>query len=155
MRDKWFPAVESNQVVGRFIDVEVVDVKASELAQKNVYKKVPALQSKIAGSHDISVQAVKPFNKKDLMARFPGAWEHYEENRIEDEPEPIVPVIAAKKGTPLHAADFLPRDKQRWLEELGFSSVEQLRDMSDSTVQQLGRGALTWRKKAGELLMRT
>lgn len=154
-KDKWFQAVESHAVVGRFVDVEQVDVKASEAAQKNMYRMIPALQSKIAGSHDISVQAVKPFNKKDLIARFPGAWEHYEEFRAEPEVENAVPVVKATKGTPLHLADFLPREKQPLLHELGFSTIEQIAGMSDTIAQGLGRGAITWRKKAGEFLART
>lgn len=155
MQPKWFPASESTLVVGRFIDVEVVDVKASELAQKNIYKTVPALESKVTGSHDTSVQAVKPFNKKELTERFPGAWDYYEEHRIVEEVPAAVPVIAAKRGTPLAQAEFLPRDKLPWLEDMGFSTLEQIRDMSDSTVQNLGRGAMTWRKKAQEQLART
>ena len=154
MKDKWFPAIESTAVVGRFIDVEVVDVKASEAAQKNVYRRVPALQSRVAGSNDISAQAVKAFNKAELIARFPNAWEYYEAHREDDEPEDTVPVIRAAKGTPLHTADFLPRAKLAWLEAQGFSTVEQVRDMSDVTAQGI-RGALQWRKKAGEFLKRT
>jgi hypothetical protein len=151
----WFRAADSQQVVGRFVDVEVVDVKASEAAQKNMYKTVPALQAKIAGSHDISVQAVKPFNRKELIERFPGAWEHYEAHRVSDAPKEEVPVIKAIKGTPLHTADFIPRERVPMLKELGFSTIEQIRDMSDTVAQGLGRGAITWRKKAKEFLERT
>jgi hypothetical protein len=151
--ERWFPAVESNVVVGRFVDVETVDVKASEEAQKNVYKKVPALQAKVAGSQDVSVQAVKPFNAKELKERFPGAWEHYEEIKAMEPAPVVVEVIAqAPKGTPLHEAPFIPRERLAFLHELGFSTIEQVAEMSDTVVQNLGRGAMTWRKKAQEHL---
>jgi len=35
---------------------------------------------------------------------------------------------------------------------IGFSTVEQLADMSDEQVQSLGPGARNWRKKAKTLL---
>ena len=155
LQDIWFPAKESSAVVGRFVDIEKVDVKASEEAQRAIMKVVPALEAKVAGGHDISVQIVKPFNKNDLTARFPGAWEHYEKLKAMTSSEPIVPIIAAIKGMPLDQADFIPRERIRWLAAQGFTTVEQLRDMSDATVQTLGRGALSWRKKATEHLKRT
>lgn len=152
--DQWFAAFEdgkkSTLVVGRFVDGETVDTKASELAKENRYKSVPMLESKIVGSHDVSTQRVKDFNKDELIARFPGAWEHYLTQK-ETAPEPVV----SSSGTPIESLDFIPRQNVAWLRELGFTSAEQIRDMSDTVVQGLGRGALQWRKKATEYLART
>lgn len=158
--DQWFAAFEdgrkSTLVVGRFIDGEVVDPIASEKAGKNVWKLVPLLESKIVGSHDVSTQRVKDGkdgNKAELTNRFPGAWEHYmgQKESAAAEPDPQVSV----SGTPIETLDFIPRQNVAWLRELGFSSAEQIRDMSDTVVQGLGRNALTWRKKAKEFLERT
>jgi hypothetical protein len=156
-KDQWFKAAESTSVVGRFVYAETVDVKASQEARKNVYKKVPVLQSKVPGqSQDISVQPVKAFNEKELRERFPGAWEHFEACNAEDgDKEDVEPTVRAIKGTPLHLADFIPREKIRFLNEIGFSEIEQIRDMSDSVAQGLGRGAMKWRKQAAEFLART
>lgn len=157
MTEQWFPAGgnASSTVLGRFIDAERIDKKASEEAGETKYRMHPILQSKIAGSHDISAQIVKPFNEKELKDRFPGAWEHYESLKTQPTPQPTPDVVVAVKGVPLHEADFLPRDKMPWLADLGFSSIEQLASMSDQTCQDLGRGALTWRKKAKEFIART
>lgn len=156
-RGKWFAAIEggkvSTTVVGRFVDVDAVDIKASELAKKSIYRQVPALESKIVGSHDISIQRVKDFNREELIARFPGAWEHYLEQKKEDE-ERAQTQDGAKPGhgTPLEDLDFIPRQNLAWLRELGFTTAEQIRDMSDTVVQGLGRNALTWRRKAAQYL---
>lgn len=153
--DQWFPSGGDSNVVGRFIDAEVIDKKASEKAKKNRYKKHPLLQSKVAGSHDISAQIVKPFNQDELKDRFPGAWDHYQSIRSIPEPKPEPDVIKAIDGTPLHESDFLPREKMPWLKTMGFSTIEQIAEMSDATCQNLGRGALSWRKKAKDFLKRT
>ena len=162
--DQWFAAFEdgkkSTLVVGRFIDGEVVDPIESGKKGKNVWKTVPLLESKIVGSHDVSTQRVKEDNLKDgikgnkeeLMNRFPGAWDHYVAQKdVVDEPSAPL----ANSGTPIEELDFIPRQNIAWLRELGFSSAEQIRDMSDTVVQGLGRGALNWRKKAKEFLERT
>lgn len=155
-RDTWFAGAGSwSNVVGRFVDVEVTDIKASEVEQKTVYKRVPALESKVPGSSDVSVSRVKEFNKKDLTARFPGAWDHYELHHAQDTAEDEVPVVRGIAGTPLHKAEFIPRNAIPRLQDLGFSSLEQIRDMSDTTAQNIGHGAKAWRKKAGEFLART
>ena len=158
--DQWFSALEdgkkSTLVVGRFIDGEVVDPIASEKLGKNVWKQVPILESKIVGSHEVSTQRVKDGrdgNKEELSNRFPGAWEHYLAQK--DGVDAPSSSVGASFGTPIEELDFIPRQNMAWLRELGFSSAEQIRDMSDTVVQGLGRNALTWRKKAKEFLERT
>lgn len=155
MLDQWFPCAEGGNVVGKFVDADQVDVKASEVAGKTIYRKIPVLLAKFPGSIDVSSQAVKPSNQRELVGRFPEAWDHYQDLKSKELPPPAVEVISAPKGIPLDRADFLPRDKVAWLHAQGFTTVEHLRDMSDSVVQNLGRGAATWRKKAGEFLART
>jgi len=151
MNELWFPAIESQSVVGRFIEVEVVHPAKSREEGREVRIIRPALESKVAGSHDTSVQAVKPFNEKALQARFPGAWEHFEKTRGPAEKEQIV---APAVGTPLDRLDFIPREKLLWLKMQGFSTVEQIALMSDATMQNLGPGVRQWRKKATQLLQK-
>lgn len=154
MQERWFPAPESTKVLGRFIDVEVVDPIASEKAKKQVVKRVPALQSKIVGnSVDISTQRVKEFNANELRARFPGAWEHYEASKATPASAPVIEQTIP--GTPLTDCDFISNDRISWLHLQGIQTVEQLAELSDSIVQGLGRDAAKWRKHAKEFLKRT
>ena len=154
-KDAWFLGAGSwSKVVGRFVDVEVTDIKASETARKTIYKRVPALEHKTPGSQDNSFSRVKDFNRDELIERFPGAWDHYTENR-EQEDQDEVPVVHAVSGTPLHEADFIPKAAFPRLRDLGFSTLEQIAEMSDTTAQNLGHGSKAWRKKAQERLSRT
>jgi len=156
--ETWFPSKEDSTIVGRVTEAPTVDLPESEKAGKTVWKMVPVLHSKVPGSHDISSQAIKPHNREQLCGRFPGSWEHYEAAKKAQEAAPAVanPFVPATSagGTPLVQADFIPRDKLAWLAELGFSTIEQIAAMSDTTVQNL-RGASAWRKKATEFLKRT
>ena len=156
--DQWFAAFENGKkstlVVGRFVDGEVVDPIASSESDKNVWKPVPILESKIVGSHDVSTQRVKEGrtgNKEELSNRFPGAWDYY----MAQKGEPTETSVVSSTGTPIEELDFIPRQNLAWLRELGFSSAEQIRDMSDTVVQGLGTSAKTWRKKSAEFLART
>lgn len=162
LSEVWFPAAESKNVVGRFVDVESVDAAKTREAEAKgepvpVMIRRPALQSKIVGSHDVSVQLVKPFNASALRSRFVGAWEHYE--AAKSRPAPVVedvPLIEQTiPGTPLHKADFLPKDRVAWLALQGVQTIEQLRDLSDGVVQNMGRDVAQWRKKADAFLKRT
>ena len=154
--ERWFPATDGGGVVGRFSEAPKVDVRASEAKGKNVYLMVPVLLSKIPGSSDVSSQQVKPFNEKELTARFPGAWEYFQAQKAEETAhrvetkEEVKPMV----GTPLHEADFLPRDKLAWLQTIGFTTIESIAEMSDAVAQNLKSGT-TWRKKAIEFLKRT
>ena len=154
-KDAWFPGAGSwSKVVGRFVDVEVTDIKASEEARKTVFKRVPALEHKATGSHDNSFSRVKDFNQVELSERFPGAWDHYVACR-EQEDEDRVPVIQGISGTPLHEATFIPKTAFPRLRDLGFMNLEQIAEMTDTAAQNIGHGAKSWRKNAQEFLKRT
>lgn len=159
---KWFPDTitdaQSGKVgltVGRFVDIEVIDPPASELQQKEVTKIVPALESKIPGDAlGIAIQRVKPFNEKELKARYPGAWDHYMAHR-EERQEDIIPVRKLAVGTPLDQSDIVSREQARTLNEMGFCTVEQVAEMSDGIKQMLGRNAVKLQKDAKAYLLRT
>ena len=149
---KWFPDTYASGVVGRFIEIEVVDPIESTKQQKEVGKIVPALESKIPGSQDTAVQRLKDFNRKELLGRFPGAWDHFEKHR--EVREDVIPVIRMVKGTPIDAADFISRQKARELSDQGFVTVEHLAEMSEAVKQYLGRGALKIQRDAVAFLSR-
>lgn len=146
--DLWFPSSESQQVVGRFVDVESDNPAESRKQGKLVRMLRPALETKVVGSHDISVQVVKPFNELSLRTRFPGAWEHYEAKKKGSKPVDIQPI----DGIPIEDATFIGKEKMAWLKMQGLMTIEQLATLSDAQMQNLGHGARTWKKKAGQML---
>mgnify|MGYP006266637605 CR=1 FL=1 len=162
--DQWFPAAEDRNVMGRFIEVESVDVaktkdaeaKGEEIPPGGFIITRPALASKVVGSHDESVQLVKPFNARELQSRFPGAWEHFQKLKAQQVTgEGGMQVVQTVAGTPLDKADFLPRDRMPWLALQGIQTIEQLRDLSDQAAQNMGRDVVRWRKQADQFLKRT
>lgn len=156
--EMWFPAKEDSTIVGRIGEANAPDMEKSKAAGKTVWKRVPVLLSKVPGSHDVSSQAIKPHNKDELCARFPGAWEYYEKEKGATIDDAVFAAFTKHgitfTGTPIDRADFLPRDKIAWLITLGFTSIEQLADMNDMTAQNL-KGAVKWRNQAKEFLKRT
>lgn len=146
----WFRAVDSQNVMGRVVEVDKIHAAQSREAGREVTFKQPVMESRVAGSGDISHQQIKEGNKKELCARFPGAWEAYEASKAAQ--RPAAEFIPVPDGTPLDKADFIPAAKREWLKMTGFSTVEQLAEMTDHQIQDLGQGARTWKKKAKELL---
>lgn len=146
----WFRAVDSQNVMGRVVEVDKVHAAESRQAGREITFKQPVMESKVAGSSDISHQQIKEHNKKEVCGRFPGAWEAYEESKATQ--RPMAEFIPAPDGMPIDKADFIPAAKREWLKMTGFSTVEQLAEMTDHQIQDLGQGARTWKKKAKELL---
>ena len=152
MREVWFPARESQSVVGRVIEIEKLHAAKSREAQKPVYIIVPVMESKVAASHDCSHQELKEHNRQQIVDRFPGAWDYFlkqKEAAPKVEPQDIV-----FDGTPIAKADWVAREKLAWLEMQGFNTVEQLAAISDAQIQTLGHGARTWKKKAQQFLQK-
>jgi hypothetical protein len=157
MRQEWFPAVDSPAVVGRVVDIEKPHSAKSREAGYQVYVTVPAMEMKVLkDSSDVSFAQIKPHTKDQLCKRFPGAWEAYMKRQGEEETHVEIPkakVVASVKGMPIdEAIAFMPKGKVGHLKLIGFSTVEQLADMSDEQMQSLGPGARNWRKKAQQLL---
>lgn len=147
---QWFRAVDSQNVMGRVVEIDKVHAAKSREAGREITFKQPVMESKVAGSSDISHQQIKDWNKKEICARFPGAWEDYEASKVSTSPVPDYSVTM--DGTPIEKADFIPAAKREWLKLTGFITVEQLAEMNDHQMQELGQGARTWKKKAKELL---
>jgi len=146
----WFPAVDSQQVVGRVVEIEKEHQARSREAKRPVKIVVPAMLHKVVTSDDYSVTELKDHNREEVCARFPGAWEHYV--KLKGAPPAKPEELPEIKGTPIDQADWIAREKLAWLKLQGFSTVEQLAGMSDAQMQQLGAGARTWKKKASQYL---
>jgi hypothetical protein len=149
-RETWFPALDSQSVVGRVVEIEKPHGAKTREAGKPVHIIVPAMLHRVAGSDETSVTEIKATTEKELRHRFPGAIEHYEKLKAASAATPTE--IVVPDGTPLNKADWIPREKLNWLEMQGFVSVEQLAALSDAQIQQLGTGSRTWKKKAAQFL---
>lgn len=149
--EKWFPQKGSQSVVGRVVEIEKLHAAQSREAKRPVNILVPAMEMKVLkDSSDVSFKELKPHNKDQICADFPGAWEHYENLKggNTSKTEEVAPI----NGMSIDRADYIPREKLAWLKIQGFSTVEQLAEMSDAQVQSLGPGARNWQKKAKALL---
>ena len=148
----WKKAIESQTVLGRFVEIEIDDPVLSRKHERKILRKTIILETKIAGkgatSAEISTQRVKPFNEDELRNRFPGAWE----SMMVREDNSIDKIIEGESGTPIDGADWIPPTKRAALKETGVTTIEMLAAMSDATVHDWGPGARSWRKKAAEFL---
>lgn len=149
--DRWFPQKGAPGVVGRVVEMEKPHPAKSRDENRPVHIMVAALQTRVLkDSSDVSFKELKPHNKDQILADYPGAWEYYVASKgAEFGKEVEVPPI---KGMSIDKADYIPREKLAGLKLLGFSTVEQLAEMSDEQVGSLGPGARSWRKKAQVLL---
>ena len=149
----WFPASDtaSSRIVGRFVDIEDTYTDRDGMKKTRV---VTILEHKVPGSNDISTSAVKPFNKDELVRRFPQAWELYEKTKAVETVAPPAPTAVqfGIKGTPIEELSFLGKNNVAYLKSMGFMVCEQLRDMSDTDCNNVGFGSKSWRKKAAEHL---
>ena len=156
-RDKWFPIDGSGKVVGRFIDTSL-DVTQKDGHTVKTFVR-PALESKVAGSNESVPQLMKPFNEKELIARCPEGWKHYQavkaaEAETAAQPQSGIKTVADTpiKGVPIEDLGLFSHDKIVWFKAQGIYTVEQVADLSDTICQNLGFGAKAWRKKANDHL---
>ncbi len=153
--DRWFPSIDSTTVVGRVIDVECDVPETRNKSGEKLTEYRPVMQSKVTGSDDISAQAIKPHNEKELKKRFPGAWEHYQAQRdaLERGTQVVEPPI---KGTPIEEGELFNNERIAWFKLQGFYTMEQVAAISDTTIENMGRsgsiGGRDWRKKAKRYL---
>lgn len=149
-REVWFPALDSQSVVGRVVEIEKPHAGKTREAGKPIHVIVPVVLHKVTTSDDYSVTEIKEHNKEELRARFPGALEHYEKTKAAAPGAPTE--IEPPKGVPIGNATWIAREKLVWLEMQGIQTVEQLAGLSDAQIQNLGAGARTWAKKAKQFL---
>jgi hypothetical protein len=154
--DKWFPARDSTQVVGAFVDVECDDPVASKKAHKPIKMYVVCLHAKVAGSQEVSNQKVFEHNREDLTHRFPGAMEHYLKRKAALAAAAPEPEELHVSGTPIESSQLFNNDRIAWFKATGIYTMEQVADMSDTTLENAGRsggtGLRAARKKAREFL---
>lgn len=134
---RWWPSAESGgQVVGRFVKVKRLNIPESLEADEHRYREVIVLEHKAAASTDVSVTPMKPYNERELRARFPEAWKAFNGDEAEVE------------GTKLRELKFLTEEQIIFLNLNGIYVVEQLAGLSDARCQGLGFGWRSNRNRA-------
>jgi hypothetical protein len=150
----WLPSSAPNaKVVGKFEDGTHTYTDGA-----GVEKTIPVLwlKTKVPGvDHEVACRRVKdnPEGVK-LKKEYSQAWDVYQKAKgaVHAEPVPTATEFGVK-GTPIEDANFLGKDSLARLKLMGFLTLEQLADMSDTQCQNVGFGAKEWRRKAKEHLV--
>ena len=90
-----------------------------------------------------------------LRKEWSQAWDHYLKEKAQAPAAPPIPTAVEYgiAGTPIEDLTFLSADHLTRLKMMGFTTAEQLRDMSDTACNNVGFGAKGWRRKAAEHLV--
>lgn len=140
VNETWYPAKGEQNVVGRFGTTKILDIPKSKDADEPVYKDIIVLFTRAIGNIDIPGPIkVLPDNRRDLIARFPEAWEAFSGNLVN------VP------GTPMDGLEASPDKITEW-SLFGVVRLEHLANLSDQQCESMGFGTKAWRAKARMLL---
>lgn len=153
MQEIWLPSnIPNSKSVGRFGDF------TKEFTDKDGQKKATTklmLYTQVPGVAEQSAQTVlNDASGEKVKSDYSAAWELYLKNKAAPQAAPTPTATEyGVKGTPIEYADFLGKDHTAKLKMMGFLTIEQIAQMSDAQCQNIGFGAMTWRKKAGEFLV--
>ena len=153
MQEIWFPPNTANsKIVGRFEDhtQEWVDSTGTRRS-----RTLPVLYHKAPASLDVSSTTCKDnADGAKLKKEWAQAWAYYEKCKAAGPAAPAIPTATefGIKGTPIEEADFIGKDRLAFFKSMGFTTLEQVRDMSDGVAQNI-MGAKMMRKKAAEMLI--
>ena len=129
---KWYPSIETPQVIGRFGFMERLCIPESIKEDEEVFREVVVLEHKVAASGEVGYMQLKPHNERELRRKFPQAWQAF--NGQEQEVQ----------GIQLKELGFINDDEITFLHLNGIYVAEQLAGLSDARCQGLGFG---WRRK--------
>lgn len=153
---EWFPSADPSDkldtgavaVMGRFIWAKILDIPKSKAQDREVFKKVPAIEHKARGSADVSVNKITPDNSQYWVNRFPDAWLAFQGKDV------------AIEGTPLnqkdemgdYVLDDMNADRVKVLRLQGVRTIEELANLADAECERMGFGYKTLRKQAQDYL---
>jgi hypothetical protein len=145
------PNTPNSKVVGRF--VEWTKTWTDQNGDKKE-RQVISLQTMVPGIAEPTSSIVPPGPVGDKIKKeYSAAWALFEKNRQRTVPEVPTATEHNIAGTPIEDASFLGKDFIARLKLMGFLTLEQLADMSDTQCQNVGFGAKDWRRKAREHLI--
>ncbi len=137
-KESWFPAVGQKGVIGRFTELEVLDIEGSHKAGYQVTKIIPVLEERTLLSNDfVPVKLPKdPILMKRFTDKYPEAWAVFQGTQPQ------------LQGTPLsekfHDIRMPPQVRNRY-EFAGIMYWEQIADLSDAGCDHLGFGSMKMR----------
>ncbi len=137
-KDSWFPAVGQKGVIGRFAELEVLDIEGSHKAGYQITKVIPVLEERTLLSNDYAPKKLPkdPVLLKRFTDKYPEAWALFQGTQPQ------------LQGTPLsekfHELKMPPQVRQRY-EFAGVMYWEQIADLSDAGCDNLGFGSMKMR----------
>lgn len=125
-------------VLGRFKWDKIPNIPASKAADKPIYTRVLAIEHKVVGSKDISVNKVNKENADKWINRFPEAWEAFTslDRSMKIEGTPLD--LKADDGT--YVIDGMSPEKVRMFLTEGIRSMEDFSETADFICERLGFG---------------
>ncbi len=139
-KESWFPAVGQKGVIGRFVELEVLDIEGSHAAGYQKTKIIPVLEERTLLSNDyVPTKLPKdPILMKRFTDKYPEAWALFQGTQPQ------------LQGTPLsekfHELKMPPQVRQRY-EFAGILYWEQIADLSDAGCDHLGFGSMKMRSE--------
>lgn len=156
--DSWFRSVlpsDRNEngvavVLGRFVWTKVPDVVKSQELDREVYRRALAIEHRVSGHIDVSVNKVNAENANKWINRFPEAWEAFKSvdktQQVEGTP------LTTKNPDGTRLIDGLSPEKAQLLLMEGIRTLEEFAEASDAVCVRMGLGSRTMRDKAREYL---
>lgn len=125
-------------VLGRFRWDKIPNIPASQAADRPIYTRVLAIEHRVIGSKDVSVNKVTSQNADKWINRFPEAWEAFTslDKQMKIEGTPLD--LKAEDGT--YAIDGMSPEKARQLLMEGLRSMEEFSEAQDFVCERLGFG---------------
>ena len=123
------------KLIVAFYSDAVEDVGASKREGRPIYRDVVFVRIQIPGDRDLNV-IERPAEDKD-KARFPRQWERYQRGEA-----------VSTEGTPLEVWPIMTKGLVKMLKAQNIATVEQLANVDDSNLRNLGIGAREMRDRA-------
>jgi len=133
----WFAAKDDDGVLGRFVELPVIDKAASKEAGENRYKNALHVQLRGRGSNETAVYRVKPTPEGErIIQRFPEAYAAFQGEQVHVD------------GTPLTELPGLGPEKAGTWQIAGVRTIEELAEAGEHIINRLGFGARDFQKVA-------
>lgn len=142
--ERWYPALDGPQVVGRFEWYDKLMIADSIAADEKKYLKIIVLRHKVIGSTDEDTTPLKDHNREALKARFPAAWQAFQGE--------IPAVSGVLLSDPSVTLEGMNAARVEQFKIIGILTLEQLAGLSDAQCQSSGFGTRTLRGFAQKLI---
>lgn len=138
-QNKYYPAIDSPNVLARFYDFPMLMVKKSKDSCEQIYENRTHIEIKIRSKSDVMD---RPATEKDFE-RFPESYSAYM-GKIVRENDSGTPIENLKDED----GGLIPGGLALQYRGKGVETIEDLANLYDGLIQSLGNGSLEWRKAA-------